>query len=664
MHTRQTDLARLLMGTKAFVVPQFQRHYKWKQAQWIELFDDIVDQYESEAVQTGNLAANEGHFLGSIVLHPTPGPAATLARYWVIDGQQRLTTLMVIIAALRDRRAAHDPTWNPDTYNFQYLQNQFHPEDPYKLRPGDNDRGDFISTVYGDDPSGQIGDAYRWFGRAIDKLELDSEDKFKKFEDAILLRLLLVEINTSEDDNINQIFHTINFAGMKLTAIDLIRNYSFMQFSQEDASRVYAQVWRPMEDALGDEASLSKYLWAQLVRIDPKTTQRDLYHPYQSLIEAARRSSSGNNVGGVVESLLRQYLEELPLFEAIDNPWDSGQSLAPEIRSALQDLSEWGSQTYIPLALDLLGRLSSGRNSALEVATSLRFLLSYLVRRGLAGVPTNNLNRIISAIPRAISNKPKIADAIASELMAAGKYWPTNRELLDRGRTAPVFLTLQSWQIDFVLRELVSSQESELDLDDAQLHATQVIPSPLTSQWKRYVSVASIDVESVLARVNNLGNLALVPSGRSGFDPDEELDVTPHVGERRQNWTPEYIDERSARLLELAAQIWPRPVDDTANSGSDNDLLPSDFDIATILASIPGDSSVALATISELTGEDSDQARSISVRLGYPVVDDRVQGLVGSPGLETTELRELSAGEVVAAVESIGAPGPEARRGE
>ena len=450
MQTKQTDLARLLVGTKVFVVPQFQRHYKWKQAQWLELYEDILEQHESPDVQAGNPLPNEGHFIGSIVLHPAPGPASTVARYWVIDGQQRLTTLMALLAALRDVRSELDPAWNPDTYTNQYLSNPFNDEQPHRLVPGDNDRADFVATVYKKTPAGQIGDAYNWFKRQIKVTAESSEFDFGSFENAVLLRLIVVEINTSDDDNINQIFNTINHSGMRLSAIDLIRNHSFMQFGTKEAADVYANVWKPLENSLVSERTLSQYIWAQLVRNNPKTTQRDLYAPFQRHLKDLQ-ARSGDSPATVARRELERLQRESPLFLSILDPHGHpGSSWGKDLFDAVSDLHAWGSSTHLPISLEVLSRMQAGSTTEQDAIASLRHLLSYLVRRGMSGIPTNNLNRILSSIPSSLA-PGSVARQLANELLRGTKYWPTDTEILDRGVTSPIYHTLQAGQVRFIL---------------------------------------------------------------------------------------------------------------------------------------------------------------------------------------------------------------------
>ena len=220
------------------------------------------------------------------------------------------------------------------------------------------------------------------------------------------LRLIVVEINTSDDDNINQIFNTINHSGMRLSAIDLIRNHSFMQFDTSEATEVYVDTWKPLEDSLGSENVLSQYMWAQLVRQNPKATQRDLYAPFQKHLKDVK-AVTGETASVVARTELERLRSEAKLFLAIlDQDDESPQNWSRDLREAIRDLHSWGSSTHLPITLEVLSRLQAGATSDLDATTSLRYLLSFLVRRGLCAIPTNNLNRILSAIPSLLKPGP------------------------------------------------------------------------------------------------------------------------------------------------------------------------------------------------------------------------------------------------------------------
>lgn len=669
MQTKQTDLARLLMGTKVFVVPQFQRHYKWKVAQWQELWDDIIDQYDSEDVQSGNLTKDEGHFLGSVVLHPAPGPASTVSRYWVIDGQQRLTTLLVLIAALRDLRAEMDPLWDPNAYTNLYLANQYNPDAPHRLVLGANDRADFVETVYHQTPSGQVGQAYRWFSMALRKRAALISLDFEQFQNAVLLRLLLVEINTSDDDNINQIFNTINHSGMRLSAIDLIRNHSFMQFDADSAEAVYESTWKPLEDSLG-ESLLSQYLWAQLVRRNPKATQRDLYGPFQShLLATAQRM--GLSVPETTRLELTRLRDEVETFLVVT---DSARTLRADLPYALQDvlldLQEWGSQTYIPIALEVLGRSASGQVTTEAATRALKLVLSYLVRRGLAGIPSNNLNRILSSIPNAVTDAADVATAVSRELMSSGKYWPRDREVAERAISTPIYLTLQPRQVKFVLAELNDAELSTEPVRREELTVEHIMPRELTDNWLEMLEINSVSPEIAESRLHVLGNLTLtgINSDLARRPPEAKVELLAQSNLPLNRefppspiWTPSEIDRRSADLVRRALAIWTRPTDETLpHSGPQLAMEgPEKFDVALLLDALPADSHLHLVDLAELIAESEFVAAELVKRSGYPLLRDESNDLLvgGMREMTASELagtRRASISEVVRLAQALG----------
>ena len=157
-------------------------------------------------------------------------PFTRSPRYLLIDGRRRLTTFLTLIAAFRDFRALQERTWNPAAYNDLYLTNPYNPDHFQRLIPTTKDRDAYTLTVHRGEPTGQIGRCYRFFMREIRKLSRrDGGIDFSRFENALLLRMLVVDISTSISDDVNNIFRTLNHSGLLLSSLDLIRNHTFMQ---------------------------------------------------------------------------------------------------------------------------------------------------------------------------------------------------------------------------------------------------------------------------------------------------------------------------------------------------------------------------------------------------------------------------------------------------
>ena len=301
-------------------MPLYQRRYSWERANWAAFWRSILEQYDFAASETAD-AIPVTHFIGSFVLAPAPGAASAPARFVLVDGQQRLTTTMVALAALRDLLAedAQDEAGRSAVvamYNTLFLHNAFEVDPMRKLRllPTQQDRPDYEACVgrtpaY---PKGRIGEAYDFFrstkamrGSDLQGMPLD----LPRINEILLSRLTLVEITTEAGDSVHRIFQTLNSAGVKLKQVDLLRNHFFMLLPTR-GEILYNEVWRDMELRLG-EKQLDKFFWADLVRHDARVSRTDVYAAMQRRLEPIAHDEAA------VENRLRQLNRDSVLFQAI-----------------------------------------------------------------------------------------------------------------------------------------------------------------------------------------------------------------------------------------------------------------------------------------------------------------------------------------------------------
>ncbi len=208
MQVRETNLKQLVQGEKQFRVPLWQRQYTWRQIYHKLLWRDILEQYLRSG--DGTSGSGTGHFLGSLVLAPIPFPASGVASYLIVDGQQRITTLMVILCAIRDAAAKTDPQ-AVERYDELYLINKFHEgEARYRLVPTQADRDPFFACVTrstaagGQDP---IGEAYRFFRSDVELLDPEEQPlDLERLAAVVVERLAVVDITTGQGDNAHRIF--------------------------------------------------------------------------------------------------------------------------------------------------------------------------------------------------------------------------------------------------------------------------------------------------------------------------------------------------------------------------------------------------------------------------------------------------------------------------
>jgi uncharacterized protein with ParB-like and HNH nuclease domain len=253
VQVRTATLKSLVQGEKQFRVPIWQRQYTWRSVQHEQLWSDLVEQYRY--LRSGQPPAS-GHFLGSFVLSPKDPTASGVSYFLVIDGQQRLTTLMLLLCALRDRAAATDPQ-AVERYDEVYLINKFHQgEARLRLLPTAEDRQPFRRWLAREPDNGagdDISRAYRFFAARLDEPGDDTQPlDLDVLTRVVVERLEIVELTTQSGDNAHRIFQSLNGTGVPLNQADLLRNYLFMLLPSR-AGQVYESVWRPMEELIGVE---------------------------------------------------------------------------------------------------------------------------------------------------------------------------------------------------------------------------------------------------------------------------------------------------------------------------------------------------------------------------------------------------------------------------
>ena len=243
MHAGETKIQTIIDNQRQYVIPLFQRPYSWEATQWAALWHDLSELCEDEHPRN--------HFIGSIVTMPSKSVPEGVTKYILIDGQQRLTTLLILLALIRDK-ARNQPGNLADKIDDLLLKNR-HQEgsDVYKLLPTQADRPAF-SAVMDAVPLSKgvpLTNAYEFFER---RLRLSPEVGLEKLYNVVRNHLLLVSIVLDKDDNPYLIFESLNAKGRPLTQADLIRNFFFMRIDSKLQEKVYAEHWKPMQDRLGE----------------------------------------------------------------------------------------------------------------------------------------------------------------------------------------------------------------------------------------------------------------------------------------------------------------------------------------------------------------------------------------------------------------------------
>ena len=262
MKAHETILQPVLEGTKQYIVPLFQRTYSWKSDNWKTLWDDLLSLYTSESARK--------HFLGALVSMPVDMTPAGVNKFLLIDGQQRITTLFLILAAIRDIAITKDDGNLSYQINELYLINKWaEGTNSLKLFPSQTDREQFSKIIHRKDDLDSNNNAVKAFRYFKSKLEgKDSSGKqidLKRMHTTLVQEIMVVNIVLDKEENPYLIFESLNAKGEPLTQADLVRNYILMRITNSDEQEVaYRDFWMPVQNSLGGE--LTSFIWRYLIK--------------------------------------------------------------------------------------------------------------------------------------------------------------------------------------------------------------------------------------------------------------------------------------------------------------------------------------------------------------------------------------------------------------
>ena len=631
MKATATTVLKLIQGSKVFLIPTFQRRYTWKREQWSQLWSDLLNEYHIDHPEDPD--ALYGHFLGSVVLHPALGPASTLMRHQVIDGQQRLTTILVLLATIRDVRKSIDPTWNTSAIDDQYLTNPFSSEFPDRLIPTKLDREAYQKTVRGRVPTGDIGIAYNYFRSSIERaVESDGLDLLR-LENTLLLHLLIVEITTKSGDSVNSIFNTLNSKGMELSAADLVRNELLHHIGEAKGDAAHERYWIPMEIALVNSRAKSPdrefvtFLWSREVAINSKTSRDDLFPTFERRLRAALNGLKPSEREELAMSVLEEMFRDHELFLIVRDPHVGMEHdrISGSLLQALQAIRDWRSEPVTPIALWILKQAVEERIDQEDAAEALRVLLSYLVRRILNGIPTNQLNRLLTPVAFELAQRgagETVAGKMRSILSKPGYYWPSDDQVRATVASNPIYASARRY-VKFLLAVAERRLPGMESADITKSQVEHIMPQVLSDPWRSGFRGAGVELSDAEALTHTLGNLTLTDNnqkmGNATFgEKRDEFFAGSALGLNRAlarlgDFLPGDIEQRSHALAQLILDEFHHAPQASAAEFSPDDSGASVGErLEALLQTLPVDTWVTEEDLVSVLGAASGDIRTVA----------------------------------------------------
>ncbi|MCM0639524.1 DUF4268 domain-containing protein [Cellulomonas wangsupingiae] len=583
----ETSFAGVLEGKKQYQVPLYQRTYSWGTKQLDQLWDDVVELAAARRTEPATT-----HFIGSLVLATSPDfNAVGVSKLLVVDGQQRLTTLTLLLAALRDHLTETGDTESAEGIHAQYLANVYDRGKPHKVLPTQADREAYKAVLTSSPDAGgsdRIGVAYNHFRAKIAAVDdPDDPHDLEEIENAVVHGLAVVVVTAEPGDNAHRIFESLNNTGLQLNQSDLLKNYLFMRLGQR-AEDVYDAVWLPLEKKLTSD-ELELLFWLDLAQRDERAKQSDTYAGQQKRLEKLTTPEQ-------IESEVRRVAALGDLLATILDP---SRELDPSIRRRLEHIRAWGSTTAYPVVMTLLARRAAGTAMPTQVADALLTLESYFVRRIVFGRATAGLNRSLLQAVSAVADAAAVDVALRDYLSRGRRHFATDKQIRDAVGVVPFYWQGRAAQKKLILQWIEASYGSREAVDPAHLTIEHVLPQTLTDAVRQEFAAGLPDDADVTTEheriVHTLGNLTL-----TGYN--SELSNRPFSAKRAmlaesglrmnheiaagQTWSVHEIDARGAALAERIIGLWPGP-NEALTGGSDEQPSEARRLVASIVAEIP-----------------------------------------------------------------------------
>ena len=559
MKGSETKLLEYMEGAKKrFVIPVYQRNYDWRIENCKQLYDDLVRVVRNH---------RSSHFFGSIVSSYQPNGRYT--EYLVIDGQQRLTTISLLLLAMYSLIKEGKVTPQTETMAQEifedYLVDKHQPKETrIKLKPVKNDRSAFEKLFDLDDENDRQSNLtynYEYFYNRIQKEEISIEELY----DA-LFTLEIINIELTSDDDPQLIFESLNSTGMALSEGDKIRNYILMGLPVNLQNDYYEKYWNKIELCTNYDVSMfvRDYLSVKQQAIP---SMNKIYVTFKSFVEENEIET---------EALLKELLVYARFYEMLIK----NRTPDKKLNACIYRLNRLETTVTRPFFLEVLRMHKDGvLQSFDEVREIFLFTENYLFRRSICDLPTNALNKIFLMLHREIIR----FDGTTENYLEKFKYalqaksdrgrFPRDDEFAEALGTRQIYLMniknkayimerFENYGID-------EDKEIYAHLDDGTYSIEHVMPQHLSPAW---VEALGEDYEEIHETwLHRLGNLTLTAYNskysNNPFADKRDMEKGFKQSGLRMNtwiaskdkWTLDEMEERSEMLVSRALSIWPVP---------------------------------------------------------------------------------------------------------
>lgn len=554
MDARKGNIYEILNGNKQFLIPVYQRFYSWDIDQCKRLWNDIVEMQKQGKV---------GHFVGSIVNIAEQAMPTGVQKYMIIDGQQRMTTLTLLLLALRDYAIKNpdDKTLNARRIDNMLLKNEYEDGDErYKLLLTETDRDILISLVeekpIREGTRSRLIENYKFFANKLADKEIQPAEVYESIGK---LQIVNITLDRAVDDA-QAIFESLNSTGKELSESDLIRNYVLMGLEPSEQIYVYEHLWRPMEQLFVYErqetvmdAFFRHYLTMKISRI-PKLgrvyEEFKLYHL--------------NCEFGTIRELCQDLLDYAKHYTNIVFIRSSDRDL----KKLYEDIIDLRMEVSYPLLLKIHHDSEEGLITPDELKEILTLCISYVLRRSICEIPTNSLNKTFATMKNFIRPDDYVNSVKAFFLML-----DSYKEFPDNDKFEVAFVSRDIYNMrnrNYILSRLENfKNKAPIIIEGYTIEHIMPQNKNLSREWQADLGNDWQEVQKKY--LHTIGNLTLTAYNSEMSDKCfmEKMDMEGGFKESalrlnryvvlQNTWNEDHIKERAKELTKKAESIWPYP---------------------------------------------------------------------------------------------------------
>lgn len=555
MDARKANIYKFLSGDKQYIIPVYQRIYSWEIEECKRLWFDIVDMQKKN---------KNGHFVGSIVSITENDSPSDMSKFTIIDGQQRITTLMLLLLALRDYAFIHreEKSINWKKINNSFLKNPDEDDDSqYKLLLTETDKDILISLIekrpIDENLNSRLISNYNYFFSNIKNMDLSLQDIYEAIG-----KLQIVNINldrTSDEPQV--IFESLNSTGKELSESDLIRNFVLMGLDNKQQKDIYKNIWRPMEQLFRYEKQtllmdrfFRDYLTMKLARI-PKLDK--IYEEFKMYTNNCEFST------------LEDLCKDLYIYARYYTNMIFEQGTNKNLINLYKEIKYLKMEVAFPFLLKIHYDFERNLINEDELVSIIKLCISYVFRRNICDIPTNSLNKTFATLKNEINVDDYINSIKAFFILKDDyKIFPNDEKFSSALKVKDIYhMRIRN----YILSSLENfNNKALINIENYTIEHIMPQTKNLSNVWKKELGK---NYETVQKKyLHTIGNLTLTAynSEMSNKSFSEKMEMNGGFKEsalrlnsyvvKQNEWNEKIIKERASILVEKALLIWKYPI--------------------------------------------------------------------------------------------------------